>query len=926
MPRSGKTRLCASVWLLGLVAAATLPAAEPPARRPNVVWIMTDNHGPWTLGCYGNPEIRTPNIDRLARRGMLFTHCYSSNAVCSPTRATWLTGLMPSQHGVHCFLAPWVQLGPRSYSTIQEFRSLPELLAEAGYTCGLVGKWHLGANDRPQEGFTFWVAKPEGHTREFYGQKAIEHGRTFTIPGYQTEYWTRRAVEFIRRNRSRPFFLFLAYNGPYGLSPLLLSPGNNRHREHYAGLPMRSFPREPMHPWLYNNRDYLNNLTSMRRYAAEISGVDDGVGQVLRALRELGLEENTLVVFCADQGLAGGQGGIWGMGDHTRPLSAFDSTMHVPLIVSHPGHIPQGTRCRLLVSNYDWYPTLLEYLGLEDPRPDGLPRPGRSLARVLRHGPEAAPRDWADEVFYEFETVRAVRTRRWKLVVRLDGGPTELYDLEHDPGERRNLAGSARHRQVEERLRKRLQEFFARYADPRYDLSRGGKSKAGFLLSSRPAVVRPSLVSGVLELDATTARLQGGARRRFAQWPLGNLRSPADKLRWQVAVSRPRRVQVQVKLLAAPPGAQFRVTVGRQILEAVVDEPLAQKISAGDEKDLYVLRLGTVDLPRGTTPVELAPAGKLAGELVVRWVRLVPSGKPAIRKLGTIDLDLVETTPVVFQGKLYRFESVRTRYRSNRLGRPYYRFVEVATGRTTPPFGKDHDLGSALVHEGTMYVFGPRGWGTSAIDVFWSRDLKHWQQAQALKLPGWELYNTSVCRTPQGFVMALEVGGPPEVAGVRFTARFAVSQDLRRWKLLPEPAVFTKKRYSACPTIRYLNGYYYMTYLERTGPRQYNTFLVRSRDLKHWESSPLNPFLQFDQQDKRIGNPRLDREARARIAAAYNCNNSDVDFCQFGPEVVIYYSWGNQRGVEFLAEARYRGTLAELLEGFFPPHPPASDK
>ena len=119
--------------IAAFVISWTAADAAEPDPRPNVVLILTDNQGPWTLGCYGNPDIRTPRIDQLAREGMLFRHCYSSNAVCSPTRATLLTGLIPSQHGVHSYLAAGApQTGPRAYSTIAEFRSLPEILGRSG--------------------------------------------------------------------------------------------------------------------------------------------------------------------------------------------------------------------------------------------------------------------------------------------------------------------------------------------------------------------------------------------------------------------------------------------------------------------------------------------------------------------------------------------------------------------------------------------------------------------------------------------------------------------------------------------------------------------------------------------------------------------------------------------------------------------------
>ncbi len=461
------------------VVLLLLPITSAEAARPlNLVLILTDNHSPWTLGCYGNRDIRTPNIDRLASEGMLFELCYASNAVCSPTRATLLTGLIPSQHGVHCYLrAGGAQVGPNAYSTIGEFRSLPEILAEAGYTCGLSGKWHLGDNLRPQEGFTSWITKPHGHTAEFYDQEVIEDGRVRKEPTYLTDLWTQHAVRFLEQNQAKPFFLYLAYNGPYGLGKLLLNASRNRHAEHYATQELLSFPRAEPHPWLFNNREYLNNLTAMRRYAAEVSGVDDGVGEVLSTLTKLRLDDNTLVIFTGDQGLAGGESGLWGMGDHTRPLTAFDGTMHVPLIVRHPGIIPRGQRSKLLVSNYDLYPTLLEYLGQDSKIPVVPKPPGRRFTPTLRG--QAQP--WEDTVFFEFENVRAVRTAEWKYIERFKQTPNELYHLTDDPGERTNLIDDPAMAQKRTELRARLQAFFAQHADPQYDLWRGGRSKADLL-------------------------------------------------------------------------------------------------------------------------------------------------------------------------------------------------------------------------------------------------------------------------------------------------------------------------------------------------------------------------------------------------------------------------------------------------------------
>jgi arylsulfatase A-like enzyme len=462
-------------WTVAAAIGLCSTHARAEERRPNVVVLLADNQGPWTLGCYGNPDIRTPNIDRLAREGIVFEQCYSSNAVCSPTRATLLTGLIPSQHGVHNYLtAGRPQIGPRAYSTIAEFRSLPEILAESGYVCGLAGKWHLGDNLRPQEGFTTWVTMPHGHTTTFYDAEVIDQGRIRKEPEYLTDFWTDRGVEFIAANKDRPFFLLVAYNGPYGLGESLSHPARNRFAGYYADKELRSFPREPMHPWLHGNKQHLNNLASMRRYAAEISGVDDGVGRILAALEEQGLEDDTLVIYTADQGLAGGQGGFWGMGDHTRPRTAYDWTMHVPLVFRDPGRIPAGRRSGLLVSNYDLLPTMLDHLGLKDKTPKHPPLPGRSYAAALA-GIESP---WEDVVYFEYEDVRAIRTSHWKYIRRSPSGPDELYNLEADPAERTNLVDRPAQAGIQATLGRQMKAFFDRYVDPRYDRTRGGASKA----------------------------------------------------------------------------------------------------------------------------------------------------------------------------------------------------------------------------------------------------------------------------------------------------------------------------------------------------------------------------------------------------------------------------------------------------------------
>ncbi len=295
-------------------------------------------------------------------------------------------------------------------------------------------------------------------------------------------------------------------------------------------------------------------------------------------------------------------------------------------------------------------------------------------------------------------------------------------------------------------------------------------------------------------------------------------------------------------------------------------------------------------------------------------------GKPQIRKLGTIDCDMVETTPVVINGRLYRFEYVRDNYKPNKTGKSYFRFKDVETNAVTPPFAQGYHFGSAFNNNGTVYVFGVSKIGGEMMTVFRSKDLVNWEHKDIFNLPGWRLFNNSVCAGAKGFVMAFEIGDPPEECGHPFTIRFAESADLWNWTLTSSDCVYSKDRYTACPTIRYLpqDGFYYMIYLEALPGWGYVPYIARSTDLIKWHRSPVNPVLMFDEnEDKKLGHHFFAPEERARIENALDSNNSDVDLCEFLGRTVICYSWGNQTGVEFLAEAVYEGPMDEFLQGFF---------
>jgi sialidase-1 len=295
-------------------------------------------------------------------------------------------------------------------------------------------------------------------------------------------------------------------------------------------------------------------------------------------------------------------------------------------------------------------------------------------------------------------------------------------------------------------------------------------------------------------------------------------------------------------------------------------------------------------------------------------------GRPLIKKLGTIDCDLVEATPIVFQGKLYRSEWVRTSYAGNELGKNYSHLVEVATGKSTRPIALDCAFSSAFVDGDTVYVTATsteQGWTGQRVEMYASKDLIHWDHWTALDLDGFGICNTSICKTDDGYVMMFEIHKPKDQAGAQFTARFATSKDLRTWEVTAPECVYAKDRYTAPHCLRYLDGWFYDFYLE--AHNGYEMRVVRSRDLIHWEPSPLNPVLKASPEDKQIANEKLTAEQRQRIAEAENINNSDIDFCYHDGRLVIGYSWGNQRGKEFLATATYDGTLEEFLTGWFPP-------
>lgn len=306
--------------------------------------------------------------------------------------------------------------------------------------------------------------------------------------------------------------------------------------------------------------------------------------------------------------------------------------------------------------------------------------------------------------------------------------------------------------------------------------------------------------------------------------------------------------------------------------------------------------------------------------------RKMPVRLKKIKKLGTIKPHYVESTPFVWKDELMIFEWVRSDFWAhNGNERGYYHIVNLEKNTASKPFAHEHAFGCSYTENGKVYVYGIRGndgW-TNKLDMFVSSDLENWEERECLTVPeDMCAFNTSVCKGKDGYVMAIEVGTKESkhpIIGCNFTMIFAVSKDLYNWELLPiEKYIYSADRYTACPSIRYFGDYYYMVYLEELPFERYVPYVARSKDLETWEIGDYNPFLTFDDEDKKFVYPeRLSEEEKKYIANAYDCNNSDVDFCDYNGKTIITYSWGNQHGKEFLALAEYDGTLEELLKSFF---------
>lgn len=447
------------------LAAQRRKAAAPLAQRPNILLILADDLAAWMLGCYGNKEIRTPNIDLLARTGTRFASHFVATPICSASRATLFTGRLPRQHGVQDFLTPNpIEKPPQGQKAPPEsFRNeimISDLLAPQGYECGYVGKWHMGEDVNPQHNFRFWYTMAGGGSSRYQDPSMSWNGKVVEEKGYLTDLMTAKAVEFLdRQSAQKPFFLVASYFNPH-------TPYDGHPAKYYGMYAQTAFDtigwERPAANALREKDLLKDTVGNLRKAAAATTALDDQIPLLLRKLQEKSLRDNTLVILAGDNGYLLGRHGLWSKGLASDPINMYEEVMAVPMIWSWPGRVPVQAVRNELVSFYDLLPTISDVLDV--PVPAGRNLCGRSyeplaMGRLL---PRSEP--WRTTIFGQFRNTEMARDSRYKLVERNEGGgPNELYDLRTDPRERTNQFENQLFLNTKERLTRELAEWRRQY-------------------------------------------------------------------------------------------------------------------------------------------------------------------------------------------------------------------------------------------------------------------------------------------------------------------------------------------------------------------------------------------------------------------------------------------------------------------------------
>jgi len=460
---TGRLALALAVVLgAGALARAEAPPPLEPqagAQPLNVVFILTDDHRYDALGFMGHPFLETPHLDAMASEGVHFRNAFVTTSLCSPSRASILTGLYAHRHHVV----------DNNHPVPEGTVYFPQYLQQAGYRTAFVGKWHMGhEGDDPKPGFDYWVS--------FRGQGSYlpapdglnVNGERVPQKGYITDELTDYAVDWLKGlSGEEPFFLYLSHKAVHAdFTPAERHAGRYRDRAIEPPVTMTPPARSAHWPaWTQNQRNswhgvdfpYHSRLDVWeyyRRYLETLLGVDDSVGRVVETLRERGWLDNTVVLYMGDNGFAFGEHGL------IDKRTAYEESMRVPMLARVPG-VAGGTVVEEVVANIDVAPTVLDAAGLVAPA--GLD--GQSLLPLLRE--DDAP--WRTELLYEYfwernfpqtPTVHALRGDRYKYI-RYHGlwDVDELFDLQEDPLESRNLIASTEHREIVAEMNRRLFEI-----------------------------------------------------------------------------------------------------------------------------------------------------------------------------------------------------------------------------------------------------------------------------------------------------------------------------------------------------------------------------------------------------------------------------------------------------------------------------------
>jgi arylsulfatase A-like enzyme len=438
-------------------------------RPPNIIVVMGDDHAQWAVGAYGLDALDTPNIDWLAEQGVLFANAMSPAPVCSPARASFHTGKMPSQHGVHDFLSenPDYDANWLAGETL-----LSERLREAGYRTGLFGKWHATTNSKPpQPGFDRWLSYDPylaGWQNQYQHSGKVSFssdGEPLEYTGVQARYLTEAAIQFIDADPGRPFFVSLNVTEPHapfaGLPERLVARYRSIVNEIIRAGGSSSLPDRGGVTTVPDN-----HVEQLAQYLAAVSLIDEQVGRLLDALQGRELLDNTLFVYTSDHGMLMGQYGLYGKTNATNPPNFYEETIRIPLIVRAPGAAFRVAQSRgEFVDLLDLHATIMDFatrgeVGATDYGP------GRSLRPLLEGKRQAG---WRKLQFAERGQYRMVTDGRWKLVREYARDPQQApvdawYDLGHPFGERH--AVDPPRAPVRDQLGSALQRFFDQYETP----------------------------------------------------------------------------------------------------------------------------------------------------------------------------------------------------------------------------------------------------------------------------------------------------------------------------------------------------------------------------------------------------------------------------------------------------------------------------